>query len=196
MASARQTAANRQNARKSRGPRSSAGKRRSSSNSLRHGLSRRVGESTQIDELAQLIVGDLADDEALDLACDVVRAHLDLLRVREVKRDLMERMYALGTVNPLRRFRSMGQPLDQPLRLPQRRNPLGPMPVDEDERVAEAMRRLLPELCKLDRYERRAFKAKQRALRALANCRQALRRSDARTGAVPFGNDLAAPPKR
>jgi hypothetical protein len=88
----------------------------------------------------------------LDLACDVVRAHLDLLRVREVKRDLMERMYAHGTVDLLRRFCSisdevrfvMGQPLDQPLRLPQRVNPLGPMPVDEDERVAEAMRRLLP----------------------------------------------------
>jgi hypothetical protein len=74
-------------------------------------------------------------------------------------------MHALGTVNPLPRFRSisdevrfvMSQPLDRPLRLPQRVNPLGPMPADEDERAAEAMRRLLPELCKLDRYERRAF---------------------------------------
>jgi hypothetical protein len=42
------------------------------------------------------------------------------------------------------------------------------MPCDENERAAEAMRRLLPELRKLNRYETRAFKAKEHALRRLA----------------------------
>jgi hypothetical protein len=62
----------------------------------------------------------------------------------------------------------MNQPLDRPLRWPPRVNPSGPMPPGGDERAAEGMRRALPDLRKLDRYERRAFKAKQEALRKLA----------------------------
>ena len=42
------------------------------------------------------------------------------------------------------------------------------MPYGRDERAAEGMRRALPDLRKLDRYERQAFKAKQDALRKLA----------------------------
>ena len=135
--------------------------------------------------LARSIAGDHANDEILQLARDAVRAHFDLLRVREVKRDLMERMHALGTVNPLQRFRSISaeikyvlrQPVLQPLSLPEPINPLGPMPSGEDERAAEAWRRLLPERRKLDRYERRAFLAKLRASRKLADRREALGRS-------------------
>ena len=44
----------------------------------------------------------------------------------------------------------------------------GPMPPGRDEQAAEAMRRALPDLRKLDRYERQAFKAKHHALRKLA----------------------------
>jgi hypothetical protein len=184
MATERQIAANRQNAGRSTGPKSSAGKRRSSGNSLRHGLSCSMGAkgSAQVEALVHRIVGDHADEERLELARDAVRAHFDLLRIREVKRDLMERMYALGTVRPLRRFRSisaeinyvMSQPLDRPLLWPPPINPLGPMPSGEDERAADTMRRLLPEFRKLHRYERRAFNAKQSALRKLADCHRFL----------------------
>jgi hypothetical protein len=41
-------------------------------------------------------------------------------------------------------------------------------PLDRDERAAETMRRLLSDLHKLNRDERQAFKAKQQALRKLA----------------------------
>ena len=178
MASERQIAANRRNAGRNSGPRSSAGKRRSSGNALRHGLSRVTNGrgGADIEALARLLVGANEDEEILEHARSAVRAHLDLLRIREVKRDLMERVNRLGTVDPPPRFRSrsaeirylMTQPRDRPLRWPPRVNPLGPMPPGRDERSAESMRRALPDLNKLDRYERRAFKAKQQALGRLA----------------------------
>ena len=178
MASERQIAANRRNARRSSGPRSSAGKRRSSGNALRHGLSRIVNDrgGADIEALARLLVGANEDEETLELARDAVWAHLDLLRIREVKRDLMERVYRLNKVDPPPRFGFrfaeirylISQLLDRPMRWPQRVNPSGPMPSGRDERAAEAMRRALPDLRKLDRYERRAFKAKQQALGRLA----------------------------
>jgi len=177
MASERQIAAN-PNARMSSGPRSNTGKRRSSGNALRHGLSRVINKSggADIEALARLLVGEQADQESLEHARSAVRAHLDLLRIREVKRDLMERVHRLGTVDPPPRFRSraveirylMSQPLDRALRWPPRVNPSGPMPPGRDERAAEGMRRAPPDLRKLDRYERQAFKAKQDALRKLA----------------------------
>jgi hypothetical protein len=179
MPSERQIAANRENALRSSGPRSSAGKRRSSANALRHGLSRianmRAGED--IEALAHLVVGPNADEETLEQARSVVRAQLDLIRIREIKRDLLERVYRVGMADAPPLFRScaaqiryvMHQPFDRPLRWPERFDRSGPMPSDKDERVAETMRRLLPELENLNRYERRAFKAKQRASSKLAN---------------------------
>jgi hypothetical protein len=179
MASERQIAANRQNARRSTGPKSNAGRRRTSSNALRHGLSRSIDSSggTETKALARSIVGDTVDEEILELARAAVRAHFDLLRIREVKRDITERVYELGALRPRPRFRSIsakinyviGQPLDRPLRWPQPVDSLGTMPWEKDERAAEATRRLLPELRKLDRYERGAFNAKLRALRKLAD---------------------------
>ena len=179
MASERQIAANRRNGRKSSGPRSSAGKGRSSTNALRHGLSRAIGarDDPETEALAHLLVGEHADEERLEHARNAVCADRDLLRIREVKRDLMERVYRFGAPGPLRRFRSwsaklrylMSLPLDRPLRWPQRLDPAATMPADCDERAAETVRRLLPDLRKLNRYERRAFKAKQDALRKLAD---------------------------
>jgi hypothetical protein len=62
----------------------------------------------------------------------------------------------------------MSLPLDRPLRWRQRLDPAATLPLDRDERAAETTRRLLPDLRKLNRYERRAFKAKQDDLRKLA----------------------------
>ena len=46
-----------------------------------------------------------------------------------------------------------------------RRTPLATMPSQEPDRSAEAIRRVLPELRKLDRYERRADAQRDRAVR-------------------------------
>ena len=166
MTSERQITANRRNARRSRGPRSNAGKRHSSANALRHGLSRAIGArgDPETEALAHLLVGDNADEERLELARSVVRAHFDLLRIREVKRDLMERLYRFGAPGPPRRFRSRSDeiryltslPVDRPLQRRQRLAPAATLPLDRDERAAETVRRLLPDLRKLNRYERRS----------------------------------------
>ena len=94
MASERQILANRQNGRRTRGPKSGAGKRHSSANALRHGLSRKIGArgNPETEALARILVDDNADEEKLEHARRVVRAHFHLLRIREVKRDLIERL--------------------------------------------------------------------------------------------------------
>jgi hypothetical protein len=46
-------------------------------------------------------------------------------------------------------------------------DPLPAMPAQEPERTAEAVRRMLPELIKLTRYEARAATRRDRAIRAL-----------------------------
>ena len=142
MASKRQIAANRRNGLRSSGPRSSAGKRHSSANALRHGLSRAIGAGAdpEMEALAHLLVGENADEERL--------AH------------------ARHVAAEIRYLKSL--PLDRTLRSRQRLDPAATLPLDRDERAAETVRRLLPDLRKLDRYERRAFKAKQEALRKLA----------------------------
>jgi hypothetical protein len=99
-------------------------------------LSRVINESggADIEALARLLVGTANADEAtFEHARSAVRAHLDLQRIREVKRDLMERVHRLGTVDPPPRFRSraneirylMSQPRDRPLRWPPQVNPQG-----------------------------------------------------------------------
>jgi hypothetical protein len=45
------------------------------------------------------------------------------------------------------------------------------MPAQDPERTTEAIRRALPELLKLDRYERRAYARRDRAIRDLLNQR-------------------------
>ena len=51
--------------------------------------------------------------------------------------------------------------------MPQRIAPLATMPTEEPERTAEAVRRALPELAKLDRYESRAVARRDRAIRQI-----------------------------
>jgi hypothetical protein len=61
-----------------------------------------------------------------------------------------------------------GQPFDQPVEWPTWVDPLAPMPSEEEGCAAEAARRLLPELRKLNRYEARAFAIKTNALREVS----------------------------
>ena len=55
--------------------------------------------------------------------------------------------------------------------MPQRIDPLATMPTEEHERTAEAVRRALPELAKLDRYETRAVARRDRAIRQIVKNR-------------------------
>jgi hypothetical protein len=153
MASDRQIAANRRNARGSTGPRSGGGKNRARRNAYRHGLSLRISSiatfTTEVERLARKIAGDTEHGISLERARDVAEAELDLARVRRAKIALIEHARAFAA-------------LDCP---PSETIDCFAMPTQEPQRSAEAMRRVLPELVRLDRYERRAASRRDRALK-------------------------------
>ena len=175
MASERQIAANRRNARRSTGPRSGAGKKRVSRNAYRHGLSLSITSSAavarQLDKLVRKIAGNTEDAILLERARALAQAELDLARVRRAKVALIERASAFGELDPPRLTVTQvirllnaferGRPIPQPI------DALATMPSQEPDRSAEAVRRVLPELRKLDRYERRAAARRDRAVVAL-----------------------------
>jgi len=188
MASEKQTAANRRNAAKSTGPRSGPGKKRASRNAHSHGLNLSPAGPVfmaQVEGLARQIAGGSKDEIILEHARSAAHAELELERVRRVKVAFIERASALGTLDPppalgsvrdLIRMAKLLERGEMP-RMPERVDPLATMPSQEPERSAEAVRRVLPDLLKLDRYESRAITRRDRAVRELAkrskdpNCR-------------------------
>jgi hypothetical protein len=173
MASERQIAANRRNARKSTGPISGAGKTRASRNAYRHGLTLSITSTTeyakQLETLVRKIAGDTKDPVKLERARAIAQADLELTQVRRAKVALIERASAFGELDPPR------PTVSQMIRLLnafQRGRLIDPKPIDasatmppqEPDRSAEAIRRVLPELCKLERYERRAAARRDRAV--------------------------------
>jgi hypothetical protein len=173
MASERQIAANRRNARKSTGPRSGAGKTRASRNAYRYGLPLSITSNAeyakQLETLVRKIVGDTKDAVKLERARDIARAELELARVRRAKITLIERASAFGELDSprftdaqtIRLFKAFlgGRLID-----PKPIDASATMPPQEPDQSAEAIRRVLPELCKLERYERRAAARRDRAV--------------------------------
>jgi len=177
MATERQISANRRNARKSTGPRSRAGKSRASRNSYRHGLSVGVAARAKfakpVETLALKIAGAGADAVSLEFARAAAQAEFDLAQIRRVRVALIERTSAFGEFevpDPLGTFRGIKRILNVIDRgLPWHSTVPAPpeLPSSEPERTAEAVRRALPELLKLDRYERRASARRDRATRQI-----------------------------
>jgi hypothetical protein len=180
MATERQIAANRRNARKSTGPRSNAAKKRASRNAYRHGLSSSLPSSAAtakwLDEFAHKIAGDSNSTIVLEHARTAAQAEFDLARVRRVKVALIQRVSALGALDAPPVFGSSAKEIRYlksilsgraPPILPEPVDPLATMPTREPERTAEAIRRALPELRKLDRYESRAIARRDRAIREI-----------------------------
>ena len=180
MASERQIAASRRNARKSTGPRSGAGKKRASRNAYRHGLTLSVASSAavakQLDKLVRKIAADTDDPIILERARETAQAELDLARVRRAKVALIERASAFGELDPPQLFGTVTQIIraihalerGRISSLPEPINSSATMPPQEPYRLAEAVRRVLPELRKLDRYEHRAAVRRDQAVRALS----------------------------
>lgn len=154
MATERQIAANRRNAGKSTGPRSSAGRKRASRNSYRHGLRAKntldAERAKRVETLARAIAGDAQDTVTLEHARSAAHAEFDLARIRQVKIALIERMRIFGDFG----VSALPGPVESVTAL---HSP-------EPEHLAEAIRRVLPELIKLDRYERRAAARRFRAI--------------------------------
>jgi hypothetical protein len=177
MASERQIAANRRNARKSTGPRSGAGMKRASRNAYRHGLTLSITSTAafakQLDKLVREIAGDTKDAIMLERARAIAQAELDLARVRQAKVALIERASAFGALDPPRltvtqMIRLLNAFDRGRLIVPKPSDSSATMPPHEPERSAEAVRRVLPELRKLNRYERRAAARRDRAVLNLA----------------------------
>src|SRR5262245_53583338 len=173
MASERQIAANRRNARKSTGPHSGAGKNRSSRNAYRHGLNinSTAAFAKELDKLVREIAGNTDDAITLERAREIAQAELDLARVRRAKVALIERARAFGELDPPQAFSTVTQikrffsALDRGrFIVPKPIDASATMPSQEPDRSAEAVRRVLPELRKLDRYERRAAAQRERAV--------------------------------
>src|ERR1700730_16008345 len=121
-------------------------------------------------------------------ALDVDIAELDLARVRQVRADLIARASALGSLTPQRFFRTKKDELrwlvaqdylkvlarrnQRPsiplLPPPEPINPAAPMPAEISERLAEAVKRLLPELRSTYSYEQRAAARRDRAIREIS----------------------------
>src|SRR5262245_27908446 len=180
MASERQIAANRRNARKSTGPHSGSGKKRASGNAYRHGLTLSITSTAayakQLDKLVREILGDTEDPILLERARALAQAELDLARVRRAKVALIERASAFGELDPPRltisqrladlraQIRAFNAAVGAPITFPERIESSATMPPQEPDRSAEAIRRVLPELRKLERYERRAAAQRDRAV--------------------------------
>ena len=161
---------------------------RASQNAYRHGLTLRIsGEQfeRQLERLARQIAGKTDDKVTLDLARVAAEAHLDLARIRHVKVALIERMGAFGSFEQPKYFTSSWDELRWVIAMMENRDsetsrgrPPRPIAIDhsktlppqEPERSAEALRRMLPDLAKLQRYESRAVTRRDRAIQALT-CR-------------------------
>ena len=174
MTTERQLAANRENAAKSQGPRSRAGIARTARNAYRHGLAASPAPDVlqQVEQLAQEIAGPTAGVLHRERAREAAHAAIDLAPVREVKLAVLNR--ALATEQ-----REASWSIDPGAKTPGkgRQMPTGD-PTSSSPRVlssdgnatalmADALRRAVPDLVKLDRYESRALARRNRALRAL-----------------------------
>lgn len=162
MSRERRTKANRINARASTGPRTAAGKARASRNAQRHGLSLPAladpGWSAEITALAHKIAGEDATAEKWQLACRVAGAHIDVMRVRQARHQLVS--HAVKDPN-------YHQPTDAELRekwlrreyrLPddERPQPDESDTIDTPGKYAEILDDHSIRLALIDRYERRA----------------------------------------
>lgn len=187
MASERQIAANRRNARRSTGARSEAGKTRASRNAYRHGLCSSISSiatfAKELEQLARRIAGDTKDQLIFQHALTIAEAEQQLARVRRAKVALIQQVCAFGALERADVLIVEGfalKPLQVLKILAGRRitnlqrwiDPAATLPNQEPDRTAEAVRRALPELVKLDRYERRASSRRHKAIMALITARR------------------------
>jgi hypothetical protein len=133
----------------------------------------------EIKAMAHQIAGASNDKTVLAWARDAAEAELDVARVRCVKAALISRVIALGRLEPAKLFRS---PKDEASWIMQHYygatlwksrpkfavDSLPEMPKKEPQRTAEAVRRALPSLLKLNRYESRAVARRDRAIAAIS----------------------------
>jgi hypothetical protein len=173
MTSAAKINANRRNAQRSTGPRSAAGKARTRSNALRHGLSVRPSydpaAAAQIEEFAiEFCAGSVVAEQG-DLALRAAEAEVDMARVRAAKVHLIN-----NSASRLKEQQTFIEPT-------------------EWECTTVAFSRHSKTLVAFERYERRQFLRRNRALRKLANARAAEARARAAEAKARVAEQVAPP---
>jgi len=150
MTSQRKCEANRRNAKKAKGPRSLKGKQRSRSNAHKHGLSTALAADRKLHhQLAQAIAGDTATGEVLEQALIVAEIELDILRIRQARTAMFEQAMRETPAED-------GTASKQDSRLS-----------SIDIPIVDAFVRALPTLGRIERYERRAYARRKKALTRL-----------------------------
>jgi hypothetical protein len=137
MTSARQIAANRKNGRRSHGPRTAEGKARTKFNALRHGLATRVSDDSSLAPEIERLMRHLASGSA------------DPNRLAQAK-EIAESEFEVWRIRRVRTALIDGA-VDHE----------APQP----ERAEVAILRVVAQLAKLDRRERRALSRRKRAIR-------------------------------
>jgi hypothetical protein len=167
MTSKRKAKANKQNAARSTGPGTQDGKARSSRNAYRHGLAVSALQdpaiSKEVERLARTIAGKRSDPYELLQARIASDAEFDLLRVRKTRAKIIDSAAAeksnasTGTEEPASQAPAPHHARSQ--------NPGVPTsPRDFEAIPRHALLRALLDLEKLERYERRAFSRRRRAI--------------------------------
>jgi hypothetical protein len=154
MTSEAKAAANRRNAKRSTGPRTAAGKARASRNPFRHGMSIPIGtdltDMLEVSEYFRLFMSEF-DGADREQAVRAAEWHAELLRVRRVKTELINR---------------------EAMRCQERE-----ASSSIEECVPTAFDCKAKTLESLDRYERRAFSKRRRSLRKLGMALQRIKRT-------------------
>jgi hypothetical protein len=165
MTTERKAVANRANWEKSTGPRTQAGKKRASLNSRRHGLTipirRDVEQGGEISELVTELAKAIGKLDRIDLAVAAAEAELELARIRHARTALIELSLSSLVDEPHRRCG-----IDQG-----HANETCCVAAEASRqscyRTTRGMVAALPQLEKLERYERRALSRHKKAWRRL-----------------------------
>jgi len=173
----------------STGPKTAAGLVAAARNARRHGLAIPVSSdpalSAEAEALAQSIAPEGASPTLLDLARRIAEAQVDIMRVREARRDLAARAFADGALDATklsklllrlaqtiwnRSERRHSQPMDLRKALSLAQEQIEELPHED---LLWNKLKLGAELTALDRYERRAFSRRKSAARAFDAARAA-----------------------
>lgn len=153
MTTERQRQANKRNAARSTGPRSAGGKSRASGNALKHGLTTSVAsDPAMAEEIARIAMAIGAGSAGLDPVQDdnariAAEAQLELGRVRAFKAKLSPTQLITADTPAIENPVSAAKP--------------------NWRAELEAALREAPQQRRIERYERRAFSRRNRALRKL-----------------------------
>ena len=176
MVSQRKIETNRRNGRKSCGPRTANGKLRSRVNARKHGLSASVLINPKLQantlQLAHAIVGHNADDRVLKQALIVAETELTLQRIHQTRVAFVEE----GHIGPIATVLNSGQQSRHPLvfissgarRIPDTMDTSAPQPTTTGAEL-DAFIGALPILSNIERYERRAYSRRNKAVQRLSD---------------------------